>query len=352
MHPLVSIVITNYNYADFLPEAIESALNQQYTPLEIIVVDDGSTDHSRSVLERYQSKLTVIYQSNQGQAAAFQSGMQAARGTYVLFLDADDVLYPNAIQTAVAAALPDTVKVQFFLRCVDAHRSPLGWTVPERMPKQRHVQSLLLQRGGYPSPPTSGNLWQRKFLDSVLPIPLQFGKLAADGYLSWLAPFFGTVVSVEEILGEYRIHTENRFAQADSLTNPQKLYRSLVADFQRTAAIQQTLQRYHIEADLEAALCHNADHIRRRFLLAQLAPALFHRLNRSEPSLLRYLQCVGESSELQPTTRVLWIVAGIITALAPRPLKRPIAQLLWHSQQRPAWLRRILRFFKRLGSRV
>jgi glycosyltransferase involved in cell wall biosynthesis len=79
LHEPVSIVITTYNHARFLPEAIESALGQTVSPSEVIVVDDGSTDDPGSVVSRY-SQVQLIRQPNQGLAAARNTGWRAARG--------------------------------------------------------------------------------------------------------------------------------------------------------------------------------------------------------------------------------------------------------------------------------
>jgi glycosyltransferase involved in cell wall biosynthesis len=77
--------ITNYNYAQFLREAIESALNQTYYPIEIIVVDDGSTDNSRAIISSYGTQLTAIFKENGGQAPAFNAGVAASNGNLYFF---------------------------------------------------------------------------------------------------------------------------------------------------------------------------------------------------------------------------------------------------------------------------
>ena len=96
----VSVVIPSYNSASFLPEAIESILEQTYSPFEIIVVDDGSTDETKQVCDRYPT-VQYIYQKNHGVAAARNTGMQASKGEYLLFLDSDDCLLPEAIEIGV-----------------------------------------------------------------------------------------------------------------------------------------------------------------------------------------------------------------------------------------------------------
>src|SRR6059058_727746 len=97
---LVSVIIPCYNQAHFLDEAIESVLTQTYPNREIIVVDDGSTDNTAEVARRY-SAVRHIYQENAGPAAARNAGVEAGRGKYLVFLDADDRLLPEALEIGV-----------------------------------------------------------------------------------------------------------------------------------------------------------------------------------------------------------------------------------------------------------
>jgi glycosyltransferase involved in cell wall biosynthesis len=95
--PMVSIIIPAYNYGKFLAQAIESAIGQNYTNIEVLVVDDGSTDDSRNVAIAYEPRVKVITQPNQGLAAARNTGIQASRGEYIISLDADDWMEPDAV---------------------------------------------------------------------------------------------------------------------------------------------------------------------------------------------------------------------------------------------------------------
>ncbi|HEV7329758.1 MAG TPA: glycosyltransferase [Flavisolibacter sp.] len=94
--PLVSVIIPSYNHAAYLPEAIESVLKQFYTFFEIIVVDDGSTDDTSTLVKKY-TDVTYIYQENQGLSAARNTGIEASHGDFLVFLDADDILYEDAL---------------------------------------------------------------------------------------------------------------------------------------------------------------------------------------------------------------------------------------------------------------
>ena len=96
----------------------------------MLVVDDGSTDDSWSVIQRYGSRVQAIRQANGGQGAAYNTGFAASRGSWVLFLDADDLLDPDALQRMMALAAPDVSKVQGSLRCISADGRPLGGAVP------------------------------------------------------------------------------------------------------------------------------------------------------------------------------------------------------------------------------
>src|SRR5260221_7875378 len=97
---LLRIIITAYNYARFLPEAVRSCLAQTYQPVEIIVVDDGSTDNTREVVAGFP-EVKYIYQPNQGVTSALNVGLSHAQGEFIQFLDADDTLSPTKIQRCV-----------------------------------------------------------------------------------------------------------------------------------------------------------------------------------------------------------------------------------------------------------
>ncbi len=100
-NPLVSVVIPTYNRADLLPKAIESVLQQTYTNIEIIVVDDGSTDGTMDVLRPYAGSIRTIHANHTGTSNARNLGMKASRGDYICFLDSDDSYYPHKIEIQV-----------------------------------------------------------------------------------------------------------------------------------------------------------------------------------------------------------------------------------------------------------
>jgi len=98
---LVSVVIPVYNSEKFLEECLDSILAQTYQNIEVIVVDDGSTDASPDILERYSDKINIISQKNQGLASALNLGISEMKGNWLKWFSPDDVMYPNAIEILI-----------------------------------------------------------------------------------------------------------------------------------------------------------------------------------------------------------------------------------------------------------
>lgn len=102
--PLVSVVVTFYNQAEFVASALDGVLAQTYHPFEVIVVDDGSTDDTRDACAAYGDRITLVHQENAGPSAARNSGLRRARGPLVTFLDGDDIWAPEKLTVQVELA--------------------------------------------------------------------------------------------------------------------------------------------------------------------------------------------------------------------------------------------------------
>jgi glycosyltransferase involved in cell wall biosynthesis len=204
----LSIIISNYNYGRFLAEAIDSALRVDGEK-EVIVVDDGSTDNSRRVIEGYGDKVVPIFRPNGGQNSALNAGFELSKGKIIIFLDADDTL--NAGIYGVLAGLPPFAKAQWSMTYIAADGSTRNANNPH-FPKGYDTETIrreLRRTGFYTYSPTSGNAWSRDFLERVMPLPEQ-GFVCTDGYLSLCAPYFGEVISIDPpSLGRYRVHGAN-----------------------------------------------------------------------------------------------------------------------------------------------
>jgi glycosyltransferase involved in cell wall biosynthesis len=209
--PLVSVVITNYNYGRYLRECIDSVLAQNYKPAEVIVVDDGSTDDSRAVLESYSGRIYASFQGNGGVLSATNHGFRLSHGSVVIFADADDYLLPGAIQAHVRAlSEPGVVRSQTYMTVLKETR-PSGGRMPQGRAADGDLRDLILARGpgAYVCPPTSGNAWARSFLERVFPLSEGLKGVPQDALLMDAAPLFGKIVTLSARGAAYRMHRDN-----------------------------------------------------------------------------------------------------------------------------------------------
>ncbi|OWV96899.1 glycosyltransferase family 2 protein [Rhizobium sp. R693] len=205
--PRLAVIITCWNYAEYVSLAIRSVLDQRCNECELIVVDDGSTDTSWSVIQEHDVRSYRI--KNRGQRAACLYGLKKTRAPFVLFLDADDELRPGALATILSKLDDRVAKLQFPLERIDRDGAVTGKPVPKLKAFRAHRALALrvLKTGTYASPPTSGNVFRRdacRFLEEAA------YDSAVDGVILFAAPFLGDVVSLSEALGRYRIHDRNK----------------------------------------------------------------------------------------------------------------------------------------------
>lgn len=275
--PLASVVLNNYNYARFLGEAIDSALAQTYRPLEVVVVDDGSTDESPAVIESYGDRIIPVLKANGGMASALNAGFRASRGEIVVFLDSDDILLPTAVGAAAGLFRdPQVAKVHWPLRQMDETGRDTGSLVPERTLPEGIVRDLVIEKGPMSGngPPTSGNAWSRRYLDQVLPMPEQELKQHADAYLNTLAGLFGALGRVTEPQGRYRVHGENDYASEPLV---ERLRRNLRMYHYRCRLLSAHLRTSGVDVHPAAWKTSNPSHykyLERRFTIMQQIAAL------------------------------------------------------------------------------
>jgi glycosyltransferase involved in cell wall biosynthesis len=147
--PQVSIIIPTYNSALYLPQALETVLTQEPAgQIEVIVIDDGSTDNTTDVLAPFAAQIRYEYQENQGSAAARNRGLALALGEFVVFLDADDYFLPGKLekQLAVMAENPDAGMVHSGWRLVTANDQPIRDVEPWRSAPDLNLRVWLLQK--------------------------------------------------------------------------------------------------------------------------------------------------------------------------------------------------------------
>jgi glycosyltransferase involved in cell wall biosynthesis len=210
---LVSIAIDNFNYGRFVGDAIESALAQRYPHVEVIVVDDGSTDDSHRVIGRYRDRVVTLFKENGGMASTHNAAFERARGDVVIFLDADDTLLPTAAERAARGMTAGVSQVHWPMWVVDAEGRRSHVDPDEALP-DGDLRELVLERGPYSHrvSAVSANAWSRRFLETALPMPEETFRTLTDSYLSTLAPLEGAVRAVREPQTQYRIHGRNDWA--------------------------------------------------------------------------------------------------------------------------------------------
>lgn len=127
--PKVSVLVPAYNAMEYLPETISSVLSQTYQNFEIIIVNDGSSDHIENWFEQLlDQRIRLVSQSNQGLASARNTGLAEARGEYIAFIDADDLWLPTKLerQVSVLDSSPDIGLVYTWIDLIDEDGKPLG----------------------------------------------------------------------------------------------------------------------------------------------------------------------------------------------------------------------------------
>jgi hypothetical protein len=213
--PLVSILINNYNYGRFLGDAIDSALGQSYPCIEIVVVDDGSTDNSRAVIETYAERVVPVFKQNGGQASAFNAGFAKCQGEMVCFLDSDDIFSPGKV-ARVVQILIDHPEVGW---CWDIERKfddVTGARFPNKPASHTgRWDARHLMASGFPpglQTACSGMSFRREILADILPMPEGF-RITSDAYvkLAALALTEGWLEQTELTL--QRIHGSNAYTQ-------------------------------------------------------------------------------------------------------------------------------------------
>lgn len=211
--PRVSIVVCNYNHARFIESALTSALNQTY-PSQVVVVDDGSTDDSLAVLESWAQRVKLVTKPNGGQRSAYNTGFEHCDGDVVLFLDADDVLQPDAVERVVAVMGPGVTRVHFKLQLMNESGVAFGGQIPRNL-ASGDLSGRLLHTGTLPpSAPGTGNAYLRSALERVMPLPISaLDRNGADFFTIYATSLLGRVVAIQRPLAYYRVL--ERSSQAD-----------------------------------------------------------------------------------------------------------------------------------------
>lgn len=224
-----SVIIPNYNYGHLISGAIQSVLNQTLAADEIIVVDDGSTDNSRSVIESFGDKIIPVFQNNQGQASAISSGFSKATGDIILLLDSDDFFMPEKIEILKNffdenenanwifhdllivndTIIPDLSKVEF-------NQEKISY-IDER-------QSMVRGKLNYDAPATSGLSFRRDFIQNIFPLPTAQSIFISDHYIKFYCLAMALGIHLGQNLGGQLIHGQNLYTASKDMTTKAKIF--------------------------------------------------------------------------------------------------------------------------------
>lgn len=347
--PLASVVITNYNYSRFIGRCIDSALEQTYPNTEVVVVDDASEDGSREIILGYESRIVpVLLEKNSGQGAAFNAGFNACHGEVVLFLDADDWLYPHAVAQVVAAMSAGVAQVQFRLHLVDADGRQIDLLPPREITfDDGDVVPMLLSRGRFECTVTSGNAFNRGTLLSILPVPEERFRISADGYLVTVAPFCGTVASIDDPLGAYAVHGTNNWTGGfGRVADPKRFRRAFGHDRDRYCALREKAAQHVLTVATDPGLA-DTQHLTNRLGSLILDPQ-----NHPEPKDRRlHLALHGvwasRHAKLPGRLRALLAMWFFGLGVLPRSAARQLISWRLDPVSRPESLRRIMAAIRR-----
>jgi glycosyltransferase involved in cell wall biosynthesis len=205
LEPLVSILIVNYNYGQFIATAIESALSQTYSKIEVVVVDDGSTDNSREVIEDYYGRVRAIHIQNGGQSAATNVAFAASVGDIICLLDSDDYFVSDKVSKIVACYQRHEEAIYVFhaLQRVDMNGADLG--IKEPMDGSRRLDCKVKN---FMAPPTTGLTFRRSAWNILKPMPEELSILG-DNYFKFVIMGLANGYYLAEPLGVMRLHGDN-----------------------------------------------------------------------------------------------------------------------------------------------
>lgn len=210
-NPTVSVVIPCYNGATFLRETLDSVLAQTYPVMEVLVIDDGSTDDSATIAESYGPPIRVIRQPNQGESVARNRGIDEARGDWIAFLDADDLWFEDKLHKQIAFT-----KIHPEIRCVHTGWKRFGYkeSIPKFAIESGVCELTISNLLNGDNPPHISTLIVHSSLKVRFPIWTTRGEdLLYLADLSRLTNFG----FINDILVGYRIHNKQQTGQANHL---------------------------------------------------------------------------------------------------------------------------------------
>jgi glycosyltransferase involved in cell wall biosynthesis len=354
----LSVIIANYNYQDFVGAAIASALAIDWPEKEIIVVDDASTDDSRSVINGFRGKVAAYFRPKSYQLGAHIFGFEQSSGAVIIFLDADDLLEPNVMLEVAKVWRPGVSKVQYRMNLIDAAGAQSGTAIPQFPPENPpdKLRETYLRTMAYTTPPGSGNAYSRTFVqmafamvsvpnkqvagDSSAAAAAESTLRASDAPLVTLAPILGDVLTIRKPLARYRVHDANDGALRS--LDVAKLRNRLHQDVEM-ARLFATASRRLDRPVAQDPLSRSFNHLQYRFASRLLEPSAHPFRGDTVTSLgcrLIYAALIYSQMRLRERSMLLlWIVG---CALSPSYYRRKLVLWRFAPMSRPTVVKMLL----------
>jgi glycosyltransferase involved in cell wall biosynthesis len=336
----LSVIIANYNYRDFVGAAIASALAIDWPDKEVIVVDDASTDDSRSIIEGFHARVGAYFRPKSNQLGAHMFGFEQSTGDVIIFLDSDDLVEPEVMREIAKVWRPGISKVQFRMNLIDATGTQLGSAIPQFPPRDdpEKLRRTYLRTMAYTTPPGSGNAYSREFVRTAFGFGATIPE--SDAILLTLAPILGDVLSVLKPLARYRSHGAS-FGGMRSL-DVSKLRKQLNQDVERARLFVRVSQQLELSVPQDP-LRYCLVHLQYRLASYLVEPSAHpFRDDRLSGLAYRLIFSATTSSQMRLRDRAILVAWAVACVLAPAGLRRDLVLWRYAPTSRPHVIKALL----------
>jgi hypothetical protein len=344
----LSVIIANHNYRDFVGAAIDSALGVDWPDKEVIVVDDASSDDSRTIIEGFGGRIAAYFRPKSHQLGAHMFGFEQSSGDVIIFLDADDLLEREVMQEVGRVWRPGVSKVQYRMNLIDAAGSQLESAIPQ-FPSKDDPQRLrrdYLRTMAYTTPPGSGNAYSRDFVREAFAVGATIPQ--SDAVLLTLAPLLGDVLTIPKPLARYRIHDGSYGAMGS------------VSAFKLRGFLHQDAEKAHLFARVSHQLGlsipsdplkSSLNHLQYRLASYLVEPETHPFATDTKSALMCRLICSAiKSSQMRARDRTILICWAIACAAVPQNYRQNLVLWRFTATARPAAIKTLLGVLSSLRS--
>ncbi|WP_240421725.1 glycosyltransferase family 2 protein [Paenibacillus periandrae] len=301
--PLVTIVTPSYNQAEFLEACISSVLMQDYPRIEYIVLNDGSTDHTATILEKYRERIRYENQSNMGQASTLNKGWSLASGSILGYLSSDDILHPWAVRLAVneLSNHPETVMVYPNCDLID----PNSRIIKKSVSKPTDYIALVRDQECHVGP---GAFFRKETFNIVGGWNSDL-KLAPDREFWMRMGLHGKFRMIPEVCAQYRMHPKSISYYA--------------TDLKAASEYIQVTQQFFNRSDIPSELFNQKD------IAFSKAHVVAARIHLRGGRILNCLEEIKSAYQCDPKLNI----AALIIMLIRTSISRSVYRVIWNLRQ-------------------